>query len=627
MSPVGFVVIGGAAGICIAISRVATSHGASPRSVIRYALPAAATTLLLTPALVRSLPIVGLVLACAPGYLGYRLASRDIAIRRPRRATATLLESRLTKIIGAPWTGQAMRIDYRSTTDSTPADISAVIVALPRNLLPSKVIDDCKAALSETLSGKWSSSTKGTVVTFRPKVDVEDPEPLKHLKSVLRDASALGADARVEVLEYTDDGSIIDFRAFASQALSNIVASADRQRRIEQLIEVRIPIAEGSWACSWELTGTPVIHCRRSAFRDIIYMKPPEHFVTSKAEAAKFYPKAVFEVGVHEDGCICTRTPIKEPHGITAGSTGKGKTTHLHAGLVSATACGFVGIVADGKFSDSFIGFMDWPNVQIVANDIFAIIRVIYFVAEMLSRRQEGGRGGEFPIDDNVPVWFIIDEHQYLLRQIQKYWLRYKDEEAPLTNPVADLLDELAELARQFRVHMENGTQKPESKNISQNIISLSDKKSQWGDMSGAQSQAYWYDYHTGQSVPPIVGRGVIKTLSGKPEPLQGFYAPDPAKAKTRQEFELLAQLMPPVTLHRRIVFDIPDPDESSWKELTTAPWYFAEDRPDLDPLSPQYAPRPFMKFNTFGNLNPATLDLDDNDKETYVDLDKESDR
>lgn len=618
MSAVGLLTVGGAAGACIAIGHTATSRGASARSVIRYALPAAAATLLLTPALIRSLPVVGLIFACAPGYLGYRLASRYIAVKQPRHATSTLLEGRLKKIIGAPWTGQAMRIDYATATGATHADISAVAVQLPRNLLPSKVIDDCKVALSETLSGKWSSSTKGTVITFKPKVEIDDPEPLKHLKSVLRDASALGADARVEVLEYSKDScSVIEFQAFASQALSNIVAGVDRQRKVEQLIGVRVPIAEGSWACSWELTGTPVIHCRRSAFRDVIYMKPPEHFVTSKAEAAEFYPKAVFEVGVHEDGRICTRTPIKEPHGITAGSTGKGKTTHLHAGLVSATACGFVGIVADGKFSDSFIGFMDWPNVQIVANDIFSIIRVIYFVAEMLSRRQEGGRGGEFPIDENVPVWFVIDEHQYLLRQIQKYWLRYKEETAPLTNPVADLLDELAELARQFRVHMENGTQKPESKNISQNIISLSDKKSQWGDMSGAQSQAYWYDYHTGQSVPPIVGRGVIKTISGKPEPLQGFYAPDPAKAKKPEEFELLAKLMPPVSLHRRIVFDIPDPDESSWKELTTAPWYFAEDRPDLDPLSPQYAPRPFMKFNTFGNLNPATLDLDDNDEDT----------
>jgi hypothetical protein len=618
VSVVGLLAVGGAAGACIAIGRTATSRGASARSVIRYVLPAAAATLLLTPALIRSLPVFGLGLACVPGYLGYRFASRYMAVKQPRHAISTLLEGRLKKIIGAPWTGQAMRIDYATATGATHADISAVAVQLPRNLLPSRVIDDCKVALSETLSGKWSSSVKGTVITFKPKVEIADPEPLRHLKGVLRDASALGADARVEVLEYSKDScSVIEFQAFASQALSNVVASVDRQRKVEQLIGVRVPIAEGSWACSWELTGTPVIHCRRSAFRDVIYMKPPEHFVTSKAEAAEFYPKAVFEVGVHEDGRICTRTPIKEPHGITAGSTGKGKTTHLHAGLVSATACGFVGIVADGKFSDSFIGFMDWPNVQIVANDIFSIIRVIYFVAEMLSRRQEGGRDGEFPIDRNIPVWFIIDEHQYLLRQIQKYWLRYKEETAPLTNPVADLLDELAELARQFRVHMENGTQKPESKNISQNIISLSDKKSQWGDMSGAQSQAYWYDYHTGQSVPPIVGRGVIKTISGKPEPLQGFYAPDPAKAKTPEEFELLAKLMPPVSLHRRIVFDIPDPDESSWKELTTAPWYFAEDRPGLDPLSPQYAPRPFMKFNTFGNLNPATLDLDDNEEDT----------
>lgn len=612
MSIAGTLTLVGTIATAAAIVRTARQHDTPARAVMRYAVPGSLATLLISPALIRGIPILGLAIACLPGYFAYRLAQRFAAVHRPRQGLVTLLESRLKPVIGGPWTRAAMRIDYNTDPDAEVTEVCAVHLQLPQNVLPSKVIDPCKAAISETVGGKWKPSTKGTLITFTPKIEVEDPEPLKHLKTVLRDASALGADARVEVLEYTEDGGIIDFRAFASQALSNIVATVDRQRRIEQLIEVRIPIAEGSWACSWELTGTPVIHCRRSAFRDIIYMKPPAHFVTSKAEAAEFYPKAVFEVGVHEDGRICTRTPIKEPHGITAGSTGKGKTTHLHCGLVSATACGFVGIVCDGKFSDSFIGFMDWPNVQIVVNDIFGAIRVIYFVAEMLSRRQDGGRSGDFPIDSNVPVWFILDEHQYLMRQIQKYWLKYKDEDAPLTNPVSNLLDELAELARQFRVHMENGTQKPESKNISQNIISLSDKKSQWGDMSGAQSQAYWYDYHTGQSVPPIVGRGVIKTLSGKPEPLQGFFTPDPAKAETPEQFELLAKLMPPVSLHRRIVFDIPDPDDSTWDELVTAPWYFADDRPDLDPLSPQYAPRPFMKFNTFGNLNPATLDLDD---------------
>ena len=95
------------------------------------------------------------------------------------------------------------------------------------------------------------------------------------------------------------------------------------------------------------------------------------------------------------------------------------------------------------------------------------------------------------------------------------------------------------------------------------------------------------------------------------------YFVPDPLKATTREEFELLAQMMPPTNLHRRIVFEIPDPETASWEDIVTAPWHFAEDRPDLDPLSPEYNPPAFVKYNTFGKLNPATLDVDETDEDT----------
>lgn len=625
---IGFLVLGGTIAVLVTICGLASKHDTPVRAVLwRYAFPAAGATLVLAPVLIRSVPVIGLAIACIPGVVGFRGARRYVVVRRPREQMATLLAGRLTTIIGSNWGQHAMEIEY--VDPGAPSDVKIVLVKLPRGVLPSTVTDKCKAVVSETIGGKWTVKTRATILAFTPAV--KDPPAVKHLKTVLLDQKAIGTGGRVEVLEYADDGTIVAFQAFVSPALSNIVTSPERQAAIVRLIEARIPIAEGSWACTWELTGTPVVECRRSAFRDIIYMKPPERFVTSKAEAAEAYPKAVFEIGIHADGRICTRTPIREPHGITAGSTGKGKTSHLHVGLVSATAWGFVGITVDGKLADSFVGFMDWPNVQIVANDIYSAIRTIYFVAEILSHRQEGGRLGDFPVDQNVPVWFILDEHQYLMKKIQSdVWPLFKGEDDPATCPIIPLIDSIGELARQFRIHMENGTQKPESKNISQNILTNSDKKSQWGDMSGAQSQAYWGDYHTGASVPPIRGRGVIKTLTGKPEQLQGYFVPDPAKATTAEEFKLLAALMPPVSLYRRIVFDIPDPDSSSWEDLVTAPWFFADDRPDLDPLSPHYAPRAFLKYSTIGELNPATLDIDGDEIDDLgaapVDLDADDD-
>ncbi|HZE18116.1 MAG TPA: type IV secretory system conjugative DNA transfer family protein, partial [Mycobacterium sp.] len=425
-----------------------------------------------------------------------------------------------------------MRIDYEPADSAAPADVAKVVIKIPRAVLPSKIIDRCKEVLTETLSGakkkKWKASIADTVITFTPKVEIQDPPALKHLKSVLQDNRALGAEARIDVNECDDAGQIAVFTAKASKPLANMVASRIRQVYIEQLVHTRVPIANGSWVVTWDVTGVPTMTVRRSAFRDKIYKPPPERFIQSRAQAAEAYPNAVFRQGLHPDGRVCTRTPIKEANGLTTGPTGKGKTTYLHNELIDAAAWGFIIIIVDGKFSDSYVGFRDWPGVQIVANDMYTAIRAVFYVAEMLSRRQDGGRSGEFPVDNNTPVLFIVDEYADLVTRIQtEVWDIYKGKDKDLPNlcPAITVLERLPQMIRQFRIHMDTGTQKPDSKRISQNIIFNSDKKSQWGEMSGAQSQAYWGDYNTGPSVPPIAGRGVIKTIDGNPEPLQGYFA------------------------------------------------------------------------------------------------------
>jgi hypothetical protein len=624
MSALGMAGIGcGVAALAVPIRTVIKLH-APVRPTLKYVLPATLGTLLLTPVVVKALPVVGLLVACLPGYFAYRGAHRHASMTYPRRVTAALLESRLRPIIGDPWTGRAMRVDYKPSESADPDDIARVIIKTPRAVLPSKITDRCKEVLNETLSGakqkKWKASTVDTVITFTPKAEIQDPRALKHLKSVLQDNRALGAKARVEVNEWDDAGEIAAFTGKARKELANLVASRIRQVHIEGLVHTRVPITNGSWVVTWDVTGVPTMTVRRSAFRDIIYKEPPERFIQSRAEAAAEYPNAVFKVGLHPDGRVCTRTPIKEPNGLTTGATGKGKTTYLHNELIDASAWGFIIVIVDGKFADSYVGFRDWPGVQIVANDMYTAIRTIFYIAEMLSRRQDGGRSGEFPVDNNTAVLFIVDEYADLVTRIQtEVWdiFKGKDKDLPNLCPAITVLERLPQMIRQFRIHMETGTQKPDSKRISQNIIFNSDKKSQWGEMTGAQSQAYWGDYNTGPSVPPIAGRGVIKTIDGKPEPVQGFYVPDPLKATTREQFELLAKMMPPKNLHRRIVFEIPDPDTASWEDIVTAPWRFAEDRPDLDPLSPEYNPPAFIKYNTFGELNPATLDVDDSNGHT----------
>lgn len=609
------IVLAGTVAILVTILRLAAKHATPLRAVLlRYALPGAAATLVLAPGLIRSIPVVGLAIACMPGVLAVCRARSYVLIRRPRALEATLLAGRLAAIIGANWGAHGLRIDYLER--DAPSDVKAVLVELPRGVLPSKVMDKCRAAVAETLRGKWTVSSLGTLLTFRPAEEQHDPPAVKHLKAVLLDQKALGTGGSVEIIDYDESsGEIKEFIGRSSQALANVVASSGRQTQIDALLNTRVPVPnKGSWATRWDSAGVPTVHATVSAFCERILMPVKDDFVTSKAEAVERYAEARFEVGVHADGEICTRRPKKEPNGVNTGAPGMGKTTFQHVHTVEASRWGFIIIIVDGKTSSSYVGFRDWPGVQIVANDMYTIVRTIYYVAEILARRQDGGRTGDLPVGENIPVYFIVDEYADMVTRMQRdLWEPYRagDNDLPKRCPAIEILERLPQMIREFKIHMDTGTQKPDSDRISPNIIFTSDKKSQWGQMTGAQSQAYWQEFHTGPSVPPIAGRGVIKTEVGDPRPVQGYYVPDPLTAETREELELLAALMPPVSLHRRIVFDIPDPTIATWDEIASAPWYFAEDRPDLDPLSPEYNPPLFLRYDTFGNLNAATLDTD----------------
>lgn len=607
------------------------------RPALKYAIPAALATLIAVPLSIKVMGPLCLIAAIAPALIARPKAKRYANVTYPRAVTTRLLAGRLKALIGDKWTARALRVTYSGADTADHDAITSVEVKLPRNILPSKVSDDCKKVIAETVGSQWTSSTKETVMTFKPKVVEEDPPALKYLKSVLLDQSALGTDGDVKVLKWNeDDGTILEFIGYASKKLGNIVASETRQAAIKKLVRTRVPIENGSWVMNFDVTETPTMHAYRSAFRKIIEKPVPELFITSREEAAERYPDAVCEIGVAPDGRVHTRTFIDEPNGVISGAPGKGKTTHLHTMIAEASRWGFMIIIIDGKFSDSFIGFRDWPGVVTVANDVLSAVRALFFVDELLAERQSGGRTGEYPIDENIGVYVIIDEYPFLMTSVEAMWQQLKDPDDKSANPVKQIAENLNQMVRQFRIHIDMVAQKPDGKRISENIVFNSDKKSQWGQMTGAQSNAYWGDFHTGLSVPPLRGRGLIKTIEGDPEEIQGYYIPDPNKIKTEHQLELLAQQMPPVSLYRRIVFAIPDPMKSEWYEMVSAPWSFVEDRPDLDPMSPLYDPPVFMRYRTFKNLNPATLDVDgdstaatanapedDEPQDTPVDLDE----
>jgi hypothetical protein len=91
----------------------------------------------------------------------------------------------------------------------------------------------------------------------------------------------------------------------------------------------------------------------------------------------------------------------------------------------------------------------------------------------------------------------------------------------------------------------------------------------------------------------------------------QAHFTPDPIKARKARDLGVLAEMLPTESLYPRVVFDLPSPyDINQWEQIITAPWELAEERPDLDPLSPHYRPPPIFTYDTLKEMDPASMSV-----------------
>ena len=383
---------------------------------------------------------------------------------------------------------------------------------------------------------------------------------------------------------------------------------------VERILRERIAVPSGSWMFEWNLPAA-AMSARRSAFEPVMYTPPIKHFVTTREEAIELYPSAKFLLGVYGDGKPVVWNPVAEgtPHCNTCGASGKGKTSWAHTLITQAAAFGWCVIIADFKLGRSFRGFLDWPNVHVVTNGLYSNIKTIYYVVEILNRRRE--RSGESSvISDDVPILFVMDEYaEFAMQMVKNVWPRFKRQGDANQPPVLGEIDQLIIMCREFRIHIVTMLQKPSADFINTNIIFNSGKKFQVGTMDGAMSNTYWKDYDIGSSFPDLPGRGLVKDFADgvAAREFQAHYTPDPIKAHQASDLGVLAELLPPVSLYPRTVFDLPSPyDITQWAQIITAPWQLADERADLDPQSPRYRPQPIFTYDTLKEMDPASMSV-----------------
>lgn len=612
MSPGVVALIVGAGGAGLVLGN-AVRHSIPVGRFAKYAALAFVAGFLCTAIFYRHIPVMWLLLSAIPAAGAWWLSERFGATNYHRAGVQHLLVARLQDVIPDFKGARALLIQWVGS-GSARTDIEEIKIGLPAKVLPAKVTPNIKTVLTETVGGQWSVSTKATILTFAPAVIVNDPKPVEKLKEILSDRECFGEGYKLTDWKLTPDGSAVESYCVAYSNGSAFAKTPQKQDGVKRVLRERVPVPSGSWMFEFDLAEAEMTAVR-SAFESMMFTPPITQFVASREGSIDLYPRAEFTLGVYGDGSPVIWNPVAEgtPHCNTCGASGKGKTSWAHTLITAAAALGWCVIIADFKLGKSFRGFLDWPNVHIVSNGLYSNIKTIYYVVEILNRRRAQS-GSSSAISDDVPILFIMDEYaDFAMQMTKNVWPRFKDKGDPNVPPVLGEIDQLIIMCREFRIHIVTMLQKPSADFINTNIIFNSGKKFQVGNMEGAMSNVYWGNYDIGSSFPDVPGRGLVKDFAdGVPaREFQAYYTPDPIKARTDADFGILANLLPPKSLYRRVVFDMPSPyDITQWDQIVTAPWELADERPDLDPLSPHFRPPPIFTYDTLKNMDPASMSV-----------------
>lgn len=528
----------------------------------------------------------------------------------PRRRLRALLTQRLATVLGAEWT-KKVSITF------TPSNLATVVTtSIPPERIPSETTPRIKTVIAETLSGTWTTTTKGTRITATRKISKPDPPALRRIKNVVCSPKALTSTAKVTHYDTTDDDQVLACTVKYSPDIAHSIALGYRKRDTQKLIcQLLDPGPGNSWSFKWETHDT-TFTMRRSVFADRIDHTPPAPTAHSLAEAAHIYPDLEIAVGVDELEQPVTWPLVGKalPHGLFVGLTGSGKSSTIMTVVTAAARAGMCIIIIDFKCDKEYNGFRDWPNVHLVTQDIYSNLRAVAYVEELMNRRKDGGNTPKNAPPPNTPILLIIDEFTVCTKLLDSMWPQFRkdDQSLPKNPPTINAVGSIYREGRSMFVHGISALQRATADNIPAEFKYNSPFKAQLGNADSTTSYNLWDNAEAGNTIPiGVAGRGLTRGPNGFVQ-FQGYFTPDPAKATTDRDRNILDALRPPVALYPRVLVDMPHADNiERWDEIITAPIVSADSRPDLDPLSPQFQPRRTYRTDTTSSvIDAASMQL-----------------
>jgi S-DNA-T family DNA segregation ATPase FtsK/SpoIIIE len=292
------------------------------------------------------------------------------------------------------------------------------------------------------------------------------------------------------------------------------------------------------------------------------------------------YKRFEVPLGIGPNGAQAVWRPRDDSHLLIIGGTNGGKTICEHGVIQSLTQAGWRVWLVDGKRVE-FKGYKNWRNVEFLAANVDAQIRLIHQAHETMNKRYDLLQAGLVRMDDLDPIVLVIDEVTSLLAAVDQRYADTKTKGMRTKPPVLDWLSNLGRLARTAKIHLVFGMQRPDTTFIDGELRDNFGARISLGKLKSAAGSVMMWDNHAiGCQVPPIKGRAV-SLIDGKPTMIQATYNANPDPEHDDYHAGIVAAMTPAIEVYTRKSIQPPVPNitdsededapEITWQNILNA--------------------------------------------------------
>lgn len=431
--------------------------------------------------------------------------------------------------------------------------------------------EDCAAAIIDQLQQRYKRQYAVKKIINHQRIMVlqeaggllvEEPEDIHPMirrtsKVVKKLFSAGNAESPVATVELEDDEPVkVVIQHDIGSAVTNRMVQNDKGFKFGAMLP-------GRWKAEWDNINDRVTFTLRPALPTFI---PHPPIPPMEGTAIDNY-KTPLRYGVDEIGEVMAWRPWLDPMMLITGLTGRGKTVVAHSVLTEMAARGWIIDVADAKLVE-FLGYKNWPNVRLVAPDLEQQVRLVYVAKDLMAERYNAIKNGEASEEDFEPYGLFLDEFALFREDVDDWYQDIKQKGDPSKAPMHRKVAAILRAGRTARVHIVLLTQRPDAEifGSGEARLNLSCRVSMGPlDMDGARMM--WKSPSLGTTVPSnIRGRGTTRNVAGEVVEFQAYWTPDPRRAKSDEDLEILKSIYPAQELHPKMMIKVPVPsyvDES----------------------------------------------------------------